>query len=303
MQIINIENYKKGVPVVAVLGNFDGVHRGHQSLFVEAVRLAGELGAIPVLYTFSNHPANALAGRIVAPSITTNAERLEFFEKFGFELTVMDPFKPSTAALAPHDFIEHLLLETLGCVGIVCGFHYHFGARGGGDAALMQLACAELGIAASIMPPVLQDGRVISSTWIRECVLDGNVGRASMLMGHPYMLRATVVKGARLGTKLGVPTINQQFPEEKLRPALGVYYTNVAVDGKVYKGATNVGSRPTVAGQGVNAETHIIDFDGDLYGREIEIQFLRKLRDERKFDNVEMLKLQLQKDIARCISL
>ncbi|HWP79705.1 MAG TPA: bifunctional riboflavin kinase/FAD synthetase [Candidatus Acidoferrum sp.] len=303
MQVVNIAQYVNNGPVVAALGNFDGVHRGHQSLLAETVRLARALGATPIVYTFSSHPANVLAGRIVAPSITTNAERLELFERLGIEMTVMDPFKPETASLAPGSFIEHLLFERLGCVGVVCGFHYHFGARGAGDAALIQMLCNELGMEASVMPPVLQDRRVISSTWIRECVVTGNVGKAAELMGHPYMLRATVVPGQHLGARLGIPTMNQWFPEEKLQPARGVYCTSVAVDGVTYAGATNVGTRPTVSGEGVNAETHLLGFSGDLYGRELEIQFLRKIRDERKFENVEALRLQLEKDVARCASL
>ncbi len=303
MQVINIAQYEKTGPVVAALGNFDGVHRGHQSLLVETVRLARELKATPAVYTFSTHPANVLAGRIVAPSITTNAERLELFARIGIELTVMDPFKPETATLTPDSFVEHLLSEKLGCVGVVCGFHYHFGAHGAGDAALMQMLCTDFGIQAAIMPPVLQDGRVISSTWVRECVVTGNVGHAALLMGHPYTLRATVVRGQHLGTRLGIPTMNQWFSEEKLQPARGVYYTRVMVDGVLWPGATNVGTRPTVSGHGVNAETHLIGFSGDLYGRELEIQFCRKIRDERKFENTEALRVQLEKDVARCAAI
>lgn len=303
MQVINIAQYENKGAIVAALGNFDGVHRGHQSLLMETVRLARVLHATPVVYTFSTHPANVLAGRIVAPSITTNVERLELFGQLGIEMTVMDPFNPETAHLAPESFVEHLLFEKLHCVGVVCGFHYHFGARGAGDAAFMQMLCTELGMTASVMPPVLQDGRVISSTWIRECVVAGNVGKADELMGHPYMLRAVVVPGQHLGTRLGTPTMNQWFPEEKLQPARGVYCTSVTVDGVTYPGATNVGTRPTVSGQGVNAETHLIGFKGDLYGRELEIRFLRKIRDERKFENIDALRIQLEKDVARCASL
>ncbi len=299
MRVVNIKDYIKKEPLVVALGNFDGVHRGHMSLLEETVRMAKELAAVPTVYTFSTHPKNVLAGKLVSPSVTTNVERVELFKRCGIELVVMDPFLPETSGLSPVAFVEDLIFEKLGTIGVVCGFHYHFGAKGQGDAPLLLMLCADHGAKVSVMPPVLQDGRVISSSWIRECITNGNVGLAAELMGHPFTLCATVVEGRKLGRRLGVPTMNQLFIG-KICPSYGVYYTEVCIDGKRYAGATNVGVRPTVSGHDPNAETHVIDFSGDLYGKEIEISFIRKLRDERKFDSVEDLKEQLEKDVARC---
>ncbi len=303
MRAIYLNEYEADMGTVVALGNFDGVHNGHRSLMEETVRVGKESGLRTAVYTFDEHPANILAKSYVLPVIMTTKERIEAFWEHGIADVILDKFTKDKATMAPLDFFEEILVKKLNAKHVVCGFHYHFGSKGEGDARLLAKLCKQAGLGLSVMPACKKSERVISSTWVRECISMGDMIKAAELMGREYTLTGIVEHGAKLGRTIGVPTINQFFPEGKVKPLKGVYYTHVYIDGIEYKGATNVGMRPTVEGSFLNCETFILGFDGDLYGREVKLSFVRIIREEQKFETLQMLKHQLNQDIELIASL
>ena len=296
MQVIHIDKVDAVAPSVVCLGNFDGVHLGHQAVIRQAVFLANE--AMPAIaYTFSRLPANQLSKGKSTPLITSNKERVDAMGNLGVNCIVMDPFRPSLSSMEPKDFFCRILLDTLNAKAIVCGTNYRFGAGGGGDTALLSSLCEEAGITLHLVRPVSHEGRVISSSWIRALISEGEMELAHALIGRPYCLTASVVHGEKRGRKLGVPTMNQLFPDWKLRPKEGVYAARAELDGHLYAATTCVSTRPTFGGSGVNSETHILGFDGDLYGRVVTISFLKRTRGIISFESPEILRQQLLHDI------
>lgn len=285
-----------GMPSAVALGSFDGVHRGHEALLRACVEEAQERELMSVVYTFLNHPGT-LFGRQVK-LLTTPSEKAARFEELGLDAVVFGRFDEAFAALSPEQFVREYLRDRLGARVCVCGFHYRFGAGGAGDAALLRKLCSAEGIDVRVIEPVTDKGELISSSGIRALCEAGEVARARELLGRPYSLLSRVLEGKKLGRKLGFPTINQSFPPDAVIPRKGVYETRLDLGGESYRGVTNVGCRPTVEGEGINAETHILDFSGDLYGRVIRISFLRMLRPERKFDTLEELRAQIARDRA-----
>lgn len=285
-----------GAPAAVALGSFDGVHRGHEALLRACVEEARARGILSAAYTFLNHPGT-LTGRPVK-LLTTPSEKAARFEELGLDAVIFGRFDERFAALSPERFVREYLRDRLSAKVCVCGFHYRFGAGGAGDAALLRRLCAAEGIEVRVIEPVTDGGELISSSRIRALCEAGEVARAGELLGRPYALLSRVVEGKKLGRKLGFPTINQVFPPDAVIPKKGVYETRLGLGETVYRGVTNVGCRPTVEGEGINAETHILDFSGDLYGRVIRISFLRMLRPERRFDSLEELQAQIARDRA-----
>ena len=305
MRTIHIDDYKSTGPCVVCVGNFDGVHRGHQSLMRQAVQSAG--ADTPTVYTFSRHPANVLAGRPVNPLITTNQERLAILEELGIAQTVLDPFRPELYNMAPETFFEEILIGRLHATAIVCGTRYHFGRDGAGDVRLLEQCCDHSGIVLHLMPPVRQGDRIISSSWVRSAIAEGDVQTAAQLLGRPYRLTAEVLQGDHRGRTLGTPTANQAFPELKLRPRKGVYITRLTIDGAVYYGTTAVSARPTFhggsGGDNILAETHVLHYEGDLYGRTLQVDFLQRTRDIVTFSSAAQLRDRLCHDVAEADAL
>lgn len=285
-------------PTVIALGFFDGVHRGHGALLRRTVERAAALGATPAVFTFDRPPKEVVTGRPV-PLINSPEDRRELIRRlYGIEQVIMAPFDRAMMTMNWQDFITSLV-EQYGAVHLVAGHDYHFGYKNEGDPEKLQLRCAQLGLGCDIIPKVEYDGLTVSSTYIRTLVEQGQVERAGAFLGHLHCLSQTVTHGRRIGRTMGVPTINFVLPLSVLVPGHGVYVTRVHLpDGTSCPGVTNVGVRPTVSDSGdVSVETFLLDYDGDLYGQRIRLDFCRRLREERRFGSLGELRAQILQDI------
>ena len=285
-------------PTVIALGFFDGVHRGHGALLRRTVERAAQLGAAPAVFTFDRPPKEVVTGKPV-PLINSPEDRRELIRRiYGIEQVIMAPFDRAMMTMSWQDFITSLV-EQYGAVHLVAGHDYHFGYKNEGTPERLQQRCNQLGLGCDIIPKVEYDGITVSSTYIRTLVEAGDVERAAAFLDHPHCLTQTVTHGRRIGHTIGVPTINFTLPPSVLVPNHGVYITRVTLpDGTSCPGVTNVGVRPTVSDSGeVSVETFLLDFDGDLYGQRIRLEFCHRLRNERRFASLEELKDQILRDI------
>lgn len=285
---------------IYALGFFDGVHRGHQALLTRCVDLASELGALPAAITFDRHPQSLFAK---TPPVLINSlqDRLRLLQCFGVRYIHTVPVSEASMSRSWQDFLQELVEN--GAQGFVCGEDFRFGHQGRGDAQKLRDFCVRRGLGCSIVPEQVLDGVRISSTHIRELIGKGDMENAAKFLGHPHILSGTVVPGRHLGRTIGVPTANILIPEGVVVPKWGVYACKCGIDGAEYAAVTNVGSRPTVGGHQVRAESWVLDFNGDLYGRELTLEFQKFLRPEQKFDSLEELKKQIQADTARTLEL
>ena len=283
---------------VIALGLFDGVHLGHGALLKCAKKRAEELGATAAALTFSTPPAQILNGMPI-PLINTPKERSALMQRlYQIEDVITLPFDANFATLSWDEFLLRFLLETYHACHIVAGYDYRFGAGGMGDAARLRAFCASHEIGCDIIDQVTLDGIKVSSTHIRNLLSEGNLEDAARFLGHPHYLELPVKSGHQLGRTIGAPTVNQVPETGMILPPFGVYETRVQIGGKSYRGVTNIGVRPSVSeGDTVTVETHILDFDGDLYGKTLPLEFLSMLREERKFPSVSALKAQIHLDI------
>jgi riboflavin kinase/FMN adenylyltransferase len=294
-------------PAVA-LGNFDGVHRGHQALLATASRLAHAAGGEAVVLTFDPHPARFLAPALAPPMLVTLERRLELLAEAGADAVVVEPFTTEFAALPADRFIAEVLRGDLDARPVVVGWDFTFGAGRQGNATMLASEGARLSMGVSIVPPVMVAGLLCSSTKIREFVLEGRVEGAAMLLGHPFELAGRVVPGVQRGRTLGIPTANLDA-EADLLPKPGVYAAWACrVDGappQRLRAAVSVGSNPTFAAEGrgavpaVTIEAHLLDFDGDLYGARLRLEFAGRIREQRRFSSAEELVAEIKRDILR----
>lgn len=279
---------------VLALGFFDGVHRGHQALLDACRLLADQLDAEAGAVTFAGHPESLVLGK--APVLINSiADRQHLLSLQGMTVIHALPFDQHLRSMPWQDFFR-MLTEELGAVGLVCGHDYRFGYRGQGNAVLLQQACRESGIPCIVVPEQTIDGIRISSTHIRQLLTGGQMEEAVRFLGHPHLLSGRVVHGHALGRTLGIPTANLTVPEGIVVPKFGVYACYVTVDGRSFAAVANVGTRPTVSGQGITVEPWLLDFDGDLYNREIRVEFHRFLRPEMKFTDLTALQTQIRLD-------
>ena len=286
---------------VIALGFFDGVHRGHGALLEKTVERAGELGAQPVVFTFDRPPKEVVTGRPVF-LINSPEDRQELMRRiYGIERVILAHFDREMMTLPWDEFIQQKLVRDLGAVHLVAGHDYHFGHKNQGNPQLLQEKCAQLGLGCDIIPRVEVEGITVSSTYIRTLVEAGDVERAAVFLGHRHCMTRTVGHGQRIGRTIGIPTVNLTVPGHVLVPMHGVYISRVYLaDGRSFAGVTNVGTRPTVSSDGsVSVETFLLDFDGDLYGQKIRLEFCKRLRGEVKFDSLEALRSEIQKNIQQ----
>jgi len=291
---------------VIALGFFDGLHLGHAALLRRAAEVAWQIGATPAMLTFDTHPDELAAG-IAVPLITSPEERAAIArELFGIDNMIVLHFDEELRATPWEKFLDELIAE-FGAVHFVAGYDFRFGSRAEGTAEKLQRKILEIHnstdprMGCDIIPPVLLDGQTVSSTLIRQMLAAGQIEAANRFLGHTYRLTDTVKFGYKLGRTLGTPTINMAFPPHTLAPKHGVYATRLKIeDEREYRYAvTNVGIRPTVSNSNeVSVESHILEFDRIVYGKRVKLEFLRFIREERKFDNLSDLKSQIQKDIV-----
>lgn len=282
---------------VIALGFFDGVHLGHGALMNMTRQRAEELSATPSVLSFDTHPDNLVFGSEV-PLINSSSDREDIIRRcFGINDVVFIHFDKHIMCMPWEEFVSGLIDELNVC-HIVVGHDFCFGYKGEGTAEKLKGYCAEHGLGCDIIPAVKLDGRVISSTYIRELIKEGNMEEAMRYLGHPHCLSDTVRSGYHLGSKIGAPTINMAFPDGVLVPKHGVYAARVFLeDGCAYTAVTNIGVRPTVSrGETVSVESHLLDYSGNLYGRELRVEFYKFLRPEMKFASCEELAEQIHRD-------
>ena len=278
---------------IYALGFFDGVHLGHQALLKECRRLARELNRKPCAISFQRHPMSLFTDNPPL-LISSMADRETLLRRYGMEEIHFLPVTKDVMSTPWRDFLLGLIER--GASGFVCGDDFRFGSKGEGDAEKLKAFCAERGFPCVIVPEQSEDGRRISSTYIRTLLERGDMATAVKFLGHPYLLTGTVQKGVSLGRTLGTPTANLVFSKEQVVPKFGVYACKITTDQGEFLAVTNVGTRPTVEGTGVTVEPWILDFEGDLYGKDVELAFHYFLRPEQKFDSLEELQAEIHRN-------
>lgn len=286
--------------IVLTLGNFDGVHIGHREILRRAVERAKEYRTRSMVFTFRPHPLKVVAPEKRLYLLTTEEEKKELIEAQGIDLLCFAHFTEEFAQKHPEEFIKETILGSIGPRSIIVGYDYAFGRGRMGGVQLLKRIGEEAGFEVEVVPPFKMEGEIVSSSLIRECILRGDVKKASRLLGRYYSIRGRVVKGAGRGKTLGFPTANV-LPSKELLPARGVYATYVSMGDRLYKGVTNIGYGPTfnAPSAGPVVEVYIMDMEGDLYGREIGISFVERLRDERAFESPSHLVRQIKEDISK----
>lgn len=305
MRIVDLK-YRNEEPLVdecgLCLGNFDGVHRGHRALIRELVDMNRKREArLPLGALLFREPPSLLLSPRPVPQLTTLEEKMDLLSEAGLRFAILYDFE-DLMHLSPSDFVQRILIGECRCRMAVCGFNYSYGAGGAGNPyTLSRDFGARQGCSLSVVAPVSEGPDPISSSAIRSLLLQGSPDRAAHLLGRPYSLSGKVTEGKSVGHTMGFPTANLTFPEGRLVPAHGVYLCMVHVEKERadYYGICNVGIRPTFDdGEHVNCETFILNFDGDLYGKDIRVSFLRFLREERRFASAEELRRQIDRDVS-----
>ena len=291
----NINNKKMRA---VALGFFDGLHLGHAALLYKVNQRAAELDLEPAVLTFDVHPDTLVFGKEV-PLINSAAQREEMISRlFYIDTTIFLHFNRKMMLMNWQDFIVSAVSE-LRIEAVVVGHDFSFGYRGEGTPERLKEWCVDNNICCDIIPAVCLDGRTVSSTEIRELIEQGRIEEANRLLGHPHIISDTVHSGYHLGQKLGTPTINLSIPQGVVVPKLGVYATKVYLDdGSVHKAVTNIGIRPTVSTlDQISVESHLLDFNGNLYGRKARVELFHYQREEIKFENTALLASQIQRDV------
>lgn len=281
-------------PTVISLGKFDGIHRGHELLLEQLMKKKRE-GYKTVIFTFDIPPKKVLEAEDTKV-LTTNEEKMHMFDSFGIDYLIECPFTPAVMGMEPELFIE-MLVKNLSMKCIVTGEDFRFGHNRRGDYQMLKEYAKKFSYEAIILPKMKEEKRDISSTFVREEILAGRIEMANKLLGYPYFVSGEVKHGNRIGRTIGFPTINLIPPANKLLPSYGVYITKVMIDGIVYHGVTNVGCKPTIEGDNpVGIETYILDFKQDVYDKVVIVTFIKKIREERKFPNLDGLLEQMRLD-------
>ena len=284
-------------PTVISLGKFDGIHRGHELLLEQLLKKKKE-GLATVIFTFDIPPKKKLEEEDVKV-LTTNEEKMHMFDTFGIDYLIECPFTQEVMSMEPEDFIR-MLVSKLSVKCIVAGEDFCFGHNRRGNYKMLQRYAELLSYEAIILPKMKEDARDISSTYVREEIAAGRIEKANKLLGYSYFVSGIVEHGNRLGRTIGFPTINIIPPANKLLPDFGVYITKVTIDGESYQGVTNVGCKPTIEGKNpIGIETYILDFNQDVYGKNACVTFLKKIRNECKFPNIEALSEQMRIDVIK----
>jgi riboflavin kinase/FMN adenylyltransferase len=284
---------------VLAIGNFDGIHLGHQAILREAAIRAANSGAVATALTFEPAPRKVLRPETAPKRLSTNEQRLEWFRAVGVEAAVVMPFTLELSKLPPEQFVEQILLRELHVQTVLVGENFRFGNKQTGDTQLLRALGKAHHFEVVTIPPVHAHGEVVSSTAVRREVAEGDVTQAGRLLGRPFVLTGSITSGTGTGSKFTFPTLNLRVDQELL-PAGGVYVTRTLLQGesKSRRSVTNIGMRPTFNGQALTVETHLLDFSGQVDVKRMEIRFWKRLRSEKKFSGPEELRTQIAKDIS-----
>jgi len=286
------EEREKGTAVA--LGYFDGIHIGHRAVLEKALQASKDKNLIPVVMLFDIHPRKLISG-IVPPMLMSEEQKRDALLKMGFR--VVDFNFKEAMNFSPEEFSDKVLSEKLNAKFVSCGYDYHYGKGGKGNADTLRTALSLKGIEVCTLQAVELQGEIVSSTKIRQLIAEGRIEKANRMLGKEFSYHILVEKGDGLGHTMGTPTINQYFPEDFIVPKYGVYASKVKIEGKVFAAVTNVGVRPTVGGTSLRSETCIFDFSENLYGKKIEVFLTKYLREEKKFSSVDELKKAIHNDI------
>lgn len=298
-----LEEIENISPTAIALGNFDGVHLGHRELIRRTVQLARTKTSqgIPLrsaVFTFSNHPRNLIPGAKPIKNIIYSSEKAELIESLGVDYLFDIEFTEDIMKLPPEDYVKKLLVEKFNAAEVFCGFNYRYGYKAEGNSEMLVKLGEKYGFRVTGIEPVAVDGEVVSSTLIRELIKSGDIDECEKFLGRNYEIGGEVVVGNRLGKSLGFPTSNIMIDEDMVTPPNGVYITYLVYNGVRYPSITNVGVKPTIGEFRKNMETHIFNFDSELYGKYIKIEFLEMMRPEVKFSSVEELKAEI---VRNCV--
>lgn len=290
-------DYQVTGPTAVTLGKFDGLHRGHQKLFEKVNELKCE-NCCSVVFTFTIPPSLLLTGTPIK-KINTNIERRHFMERFGVDYLIEHSFTDGMSRMTPREFAEQILVKQIHAANVVVGDDFHFGYKRSGNVTVLTELGKELGFQVLTMEKERYNGREISSSYVREALFIGDIELANHLLGYPYTIFGTVLHGHEIGRTLGLPTINLIPDQDKLLPPNGVYVSKTKVGDKYYAGITNIGKKPTVGpNEPVGVETYLFDWEGDLYGAEVEVMLFHYKRPEQQFESLESLKNQIRRDVT-----
>lgn len=286
-------------PMGVGLGNFDGLHIGHMALVNTLINESKLNGLGSMVYTFRKHPENIMRKKLFTPLITTVNKKIELLGQTALHYVYFDEFTEEFSRLEPEEFVKKVLVDKLRAKLVVTGFNYRFGYKGQGDVNLLKKFGETYGFRAVMIPPIKTDNDVVSSTSIRNYLTKGSMKQVFKMLGRHYSITGEVVGGRRIGNTIGFPTANILPEEYLILPASGVYITKTLLDGRFYHSVTNVGVNPTFeALKRATVETYILDFDEDIYGKNIEVFFMERVRGEKKFKSKDELVAQMKKDVT-----
>src|SRR5215471_11181088 len=283
---------------VLAIGNFDGIHLGHQAILKRAVDLAAKTGAVATALTFEPSPLKVLRPESAPKRISTPEQRLEWFRAVDVESAVVLPFTLELSKLTPQDFVERILVRKLQVRAVLVGENFRFGHKQAGDTTLLRMLGQKHGFEVIALAPVAAHGEIVSSTVIRREIASGEVTQAGRLLGRPFVLTGEIVSGTGSGRKFTFPTLNLK-PDQELLPAPGVYVTRTLLEreSKSRRSVTNIGVRPTFGGTTLTVETHLLDFTGEIGAQRMELRFWKRLRAEKRFSGPDELRIQISRDI------
>jgi riboflavin kinase / FMN adenylyltransferase len=297
VRIINTyEQAAENKPYCIALGSFDGVHMGHQKLIEMLKNNAADFNCASMIYTFGMHPRKILVPDKHIYMITNNAQRAEILNEIGVDVLFLEDFE-KIMNLSAEQFFHDVIVEKFNAKCLIVGYNYNFGKNGEGNAEKLTALGGKYGIKVEVVSPVLVEDQVVSSSLIRHKIHEGNVYEALQYLGRAYRIQGKVIHGKKNGMAMGIRTANIEINNEVILPLKGVYSTDTKIDNEIYKSITNVGVNPTFKGENLSIETHVLGFEGDLYSQDIEVYFIKRLRDEICFENVNELINQIKRDI------
>jgi riboflavin kinase/FMN adenylyltransferase len=302
----NTKHFRLENPTIVTIGTFDGVHLGHQKILSRLQQLKQRHGLTTVVLTFEPHPRKVLfPDQKDLKLLTLAEEKLDMLENYGVDVAVVYPFDKNFSNFEASDYIEKVLIKSLQVKYLVIGYDHHFGKDRGGNIKLLQQLKNKYGYEVEEISAMDIDHNTISSSKIRHALEDAKVDLANEFLGHYYFLYAEVIHGKKLGRTIGYPTANLKIEsEDKLIPKIGVYFVEVVFEGKIHYGMLNIGMNPTTdTDHNIKVEVHVFDFEGDLYKKNIRVNFIKYLREEKKFKGLDELKKALDEDKEKCLHL
>ena len=291
-----LEDIRDIEPTVVALGNFDGIHKGHQEIITRTVKEAEAAGLKSAVFTFSNHTSSILKNVPKVKNILYPEDKLRILEEMGVEYVFNVPFTEEILKMSPEEFIEEILVKTFNIREAYCGFNYSFGYKASGTPEVLMHEGLKHGFGIHVQEPYIIDGVVVSSTYIRQLIEEGRMEECTKFMGRMYSVSGEIIVGNKIGRTIGFPTCNTLVDDTMITPPNGVYITTCTIDGVTRNSVTNVGVKPTIGDYEKMIETHIFDFDEDAYGKQIRVDFIKHTRGEKKFNGIDELKKQIESD-------